>query len=277
MQMGYIRAHSAFTLFELLFVVSIIGILAGLLLPALAKAKAQGLSAACINNFRQLNFGWQLYIDDNNGRFPYNGVNVPTTTTAGSPNWVGGIFSPQPSNHKDNTNINLLLKVEGSIGPYLKNHAVYRCPSDRSTTRFGSQVHPRVRSVAMNEKMGGQAGDELSFYSTAYYATVEKVTARPPVEGGFLFIDTQEDSIETGCFVLMGSDGWGMFPASRHNGSATISFTDGHIISRRWKDPRTSPPVTYKLPLLFGVTQTGNVDSRWLWQRATVPKKGGEQ
>lgn len=59
---------AAFTLIELLVVTSIIGILAGLLLPSLSTAKKRGLSAACVNNLHQLGIAVQMYWDDNHGK-----------------------------------------------------------------------------------------------------------------------------------------------------------------------------------------------------------------
>jgi hypothetical protein len=121
-------------------VISIIGTLASLLLPALSGAKAKGQQAYCLNNLKQLQTGWLMYVHDNADALPLNkvsgpAINIDAQSTAGS--WVIG----NAQLHSNLTNIQ-----SGSIFRYVGGIGVYRCPSDRSKIRNSSL--PRIRATA---------------------------------------------------------------------------------------------------------------------------------
>jgi prepilin-type processing-associated H-X9-DG protein len=297
-----------FTLTELLVVTGTVGVLALMILPVLARDRADSQAGQCFSNFRQLASAWLMYSEDNSGACAGNlWQDEQAWKSHPGENWVagwigvagtGGDGTQGAVGGPDNTNTALLVNPRYStLGGYTRVPKLYLCPASGtlgSVSFTSPTIYPLCRSVSMNCWMGYNtpvAGDPSQglgayFADAANYKVFKKVTditagIRP--SDAFVFIEERGESIDDGWFAV---DGSGLYiinwPADYHNGAGTVGFVDGHVETHLWQNARITsgaqpflnfltPPEPSPTSKLGGETESSLFPGSlpWLQQHAT--------
>jgi len=242
--------RGGFTLIELLVVIAIIAILAGLLLPALTRAKEKSYVVNCLNNQRQLLLGFVLYAGDNQDY-------ILPTTYQGELMYGGGYWPGPTPNITAGMSVEMAVRAvqtglsRGPLWSHCPNFGAYHCPADLRYKKRAPGAHWAYDSYSKVDGMNGNMWD---------VPALSKLASVPQPARAFAFMEEADSrNYNLGTWVInVTTHGWVDPVAVFHGGQTGIGFADGHAEAHKWVEVTT---------LRAATAAQNNLDTPFYWAR----------
>lgn len=209
---------SGFTLVEMLVVTGVIGVLAGLLLPAVTRARSCAGRARCVQNVRQLGVAAQLYWDDHAG----NAFAERTVRTNGGwAYWFGWLADGAESQRAFDP-------ARGALWPYLGANGVSACPAlDTRVPHFKGKARGASSGYGYNLHLGPRNGPPVNMGQIAHPSDLAVFADCAQVNDFLAPASADHPMLEE--FYYFDTNALSATVHFRHRGRAAAGFADGHV------------------------------------------------